>query len=805
MFVPHETYNMMKTPKNSFASATTVCLVLAAYVAFAYGYISDMQNDKTSRLTWCTINAQEQSKCLNLSAAVNRDKQKFNPKYFMELVCKQGVNKDDCMTMLDNSAADILSLDAGEVFVGGRYNSLIPIMQQLFEDGSTEYYAVALIKKNTLNDVYNLGHLKGKKACFAGVGTQAGWNIPINTLISKGFMNIFDCNNHVKTTIEFFGPSCAVNSLLDKYNPMGDNSDRLCTICASKVSGQKCTSSDPYAGDEGAFRCLIETGDIAFLRHTTVLEMLNDQSFTKTKENDLELLCLDGSRRPISEYRSCNWGPTPTDAIMTTSAKSSSARISFQKWLQKIVELYGKSKPSQWLTSTPISNWESGQSEFLSNTQNTQNIDKNFYLFNSSAYSNHHNLLLQDSTRGLRSLEESQQTYAKYLGRSMDIVLGVRYCPATRMTLCVTSDPEMEKCIKMKMALKVQLLVPEMQCFRGYSQVHCMQAIRNGNADVAVMDAGDIYTAGLEYDEIPFITEMYDLPEPEYYVVAVAKEEDPSTELTYLKGKMTCHPGIYSGGGWIIPMAFLLSNGWMRSYGCDSIQAASEYFSKSCVPGALSNEYNPGLPYDNLCHLCRGASYRYCKRDATEDFYGYTGALRCLVEGGGDVAFVKHTTVYENADGKRKQWWARNTLSYDFQLLCPDGTRASINDYKRCSMGKVKANAIITRGGEAYNHTEVMAFTNLFMAAQQLYGRKTNDEFTFSMFTSPEPYSDLIFQDATQQLASIDSSLRHYSDWLGQNFMRARRLVDCRAAGTISLPISITTMLISVFCIYLWF
>jgi len=97
--------------------------------------------------------------------------------------------------------------------------------------------------------------------------------------------------------------------------------------------------------------------------------------------------------------------------------------------------------------------------------------------------------------------------------------------------------------------------------------------------------------------------------------------------LPTILGKMTCHPGLYSGGGWIIPMAFLLSNGWIRSYGCDSIQAASEYFSKSCVPGALSNEYNPGLPYDNLCHLCRGSSYRYCKRDATEDFYGYTGKV----------------------------------------------------------------------------------------------------------------------------------------------------------------------------------
>lgn len=49
-------------------------------------------------------------------------------------------------------------------------------------DGSTEYYAVALIKKNTMHDVYNLGNLNGKKACFAGVGTQAGWNIPINTV-----------------------------------------------------------------------------------------------------------------------------------------------------------------------------------------------------------------------------------------------------------------------------------------------------------------------------------------------------------------------------------------------------------------------------------------------------------------------------------------------------------------------------------------------------------------------------------------------------------------------------------------------
>lgn len=54
---------------------------------------------------------------------------------------------------------------------------------------------------------------------------------------------------------------------------------------------------------------------------------------------------------------------------------------------------------------------------------------------------------------------------------------------------------------------------------------------------MAVFDAGDVYTAGLQYDLIPFISEVYNLGVPEYYVVAVAKEEDPSTEMTYLKGK----------------------------------------------------------------------------------------------------------------------------------------------------------------------------------------------------------------------------------------------------------------------------
>ena len=66
--------------------------------------------------------------------------------------------------------------------------------------------------------------------------------------MEKRIMDIADCNNHVKSAGEFFGPSCAVDSLSNIYNPLGDNSGELCKLCASKVLGQKCTAHDPYAG-----------------------------------------------------------------------------------------------------------------------------------------------------------------------------------------------------------------------------------------------------------------------------------------------------------------------------------------------------------------------------------------------------------------------------------------------------------------------------------------------------------------------------------------------------------------------------
>lgn len=50
--------------------------------------------------------------------------------------------------------------------------------------------------------------------------------------------------------------------------------------------------------------------------------------------DDFELLCDDGSRAPVTDYETCNWGTVPSNAIVTTSAKSPEQRRGLQDFLK---------------------------------------------------------------------------------------------------------------------------------------------------------------------------------------------------------------------------------------------------------------------------------------------------------------------------------------------------------------------------------------------------------------------------------------------------------------------------------------
>lgn len=130
---------------------------------------------------WCTTTEAEQYKCRNFTVALERDRALFE-EYFINVTCYQAFSTDECVQMIDSERCHMMSLDAGNVFMAGRYHSLIPLMQESFDGGFVNYYSVAVVKKDTIPDVVSIRDLRGKKACFSEVGSQAGWTIPIHTV-----------------------------------------------------------------------------------------------------------------------------------------------------------------------------------------------------------------------------------------------------------------------------------------------------------------------------------------------------------------------------------------------------------------------------------------------------------------------------------------------------------------------------------------------------------------------------------------------------------------------------------------------
>lgn len=519
------------------------------------------------------------------------------------------------MQLIEDQKADLVSLDPGEVYIAGRYHSLVPIVyEQYTPNNQTGYFAVAVLKSNSRSYINELKDLRSRKACFSGVGQIAGWVLPIVQLLQNDLIDIIDCNNIIQNAANFFGKSCAPNALIEKNNPIGTNPQSICSLCASGT----CAGNDIYASSEGALLCLSNGGDVAFVRHNSVDQLVKTGRF---KRQEFELLCPNGGRSSVDNFVQCNWGYVPPNAMVISSVVLPEVRQRIQQFLLQ----------SSWAFAPLKANLNG---DFLPRKKET------FDLFASSKFGSL-NLIFSDDTMSLAPVDQFRQSFRGYFGLfephlDMEKLYGqLRKCYVPSAKLCVVSNPELEKCSNMKSAFRTNLLQPELSCVLGENTLDCMRKIQQGQADLAVLDAADVYVGSREYHLEPILAEENNLNDS-YYVVAIAKKADPYTDLLYLKGKNSCHSGYKTAAGWVVPMAFLLSNSRMRSYGCDSVRAASEFFSKSCVPGALSPEYHRDTSvweYDNMCELCHGNSFRYCRRESSEPFFGDTGALRCLVEG----------------------------------------------------------------------------------------------------------------------------------------------------------------------------
>ena len=173
-------------------------------------------------------------------------------------------------------------------------------------------------------------------------------------------------------------------------------------------------------------------------------------------------------------------------------------------------------------------------------------------------------------------------------------------------------------------------------------EVAAIEAVAAGNAEIAMVDGAAGWLGYQVYDLDVVAVEKK--PDGRVYynaaawvkaasdIAAAYLDDDPDTDpFALMQGKKSCHTGWLKSAGMLIPMGYLIGNGYAEVVGdpneIESLRATVTNFfhEDSEIPEG-------GTPYS-----------------------GYKGALKCMMTGHGDIALVKDTAyrLYcdENEDG----------------------------------------------------------------------------------------------------------------------------------------------------------
>ncbi len=222
--------------------------------------------------------------------------------------------------------------------------------------------------------------------------------------------------------------------------------------------------------------------------------------------------------------------------------------------------------------------------------------------------------------------------------------------------------------------------------------------------------------------------------------------------LDSLRGSKSCHGGVGMSVGWNIPISTLLEKRLLSIVDCNNhVKAAANFFGAMCAPDALNVQFNPtGDNPTSACSLCKGRIGKdYCTNQ--DPYAGSLGAMHCLTDGGGDVAFVKHTSVDE------LMLFNSSINANDFELLCPNVVgspynslhstsdtkpyptdRAPINRYADCNWGIVPGRAIITSSRKALIQRK--SYRDFLKISAELFGGNslaTTDNSLFASTSTP--------------------------------------------------------------------
>ena len=499
--------------------------------------------------------------------------------------------------------ADIAFMDGAAAWVGWQQYGLDALAADQKSDGRTFYNAHAVVLKDSemaaaylddddSTDPFAL--LAGKTSCHTGWLKSAGMLLPMGFLIGNGYANVIGDPNDIEslrsTVLNFFSEDSSIPD-----------------------------SGTPYYSYSGAVKCLTEgAGDVAFAKDSTISSYCGN---TDASEN--EDWCL-----PEDDYVLLpSYGAAPSHPVMYNPELLDAELIA------SVQDALVGMKDS-----------EEGQS-VLTNVLNTPSIVKTTAQEHLSSYGN----LVKD-------LPGIQSYFGDKYGISDTVTPTVSNI---RIAFEIKEDYT-------DVDLNPQLLADyvaeetgvEVTLYPVSSEGAIIEALRFGHADIAFMDGGSAWMGWKEYGLAAMAADMKSDGRTYYDAHAVVLNgsemanayldgDDSTDPFALLEGKTSCHTGWLKSAGMLLPMGYLISEG-----------------------------YAPVVGSEDDIESLRSTIYSYFNEDASipdsgTPYASYSGAVRCLSEGVGDVAFVKDSTIASycgNEDATENEDWC---LDEDEYILLP--------------------------------------------------------------------------------------------------------------------------------------
>ncbi|KAJ8414069.1 hypothetical protein AAFF_G00066670 [Aldrovandia affinis] len=657
---------------------------------------------------WCTVSEAEQRKCAELAKALVTVLPPAAVSAFARLSCIRTYSTADCINKIRANRADVVTLNAGEVYTAVKQFGLTAVAKEIYSDGGC-VLAVAVVKNSSLD----VRSLQGRRSCHTGARWTAGWSLPLGFLLSRNYLHWADEQPLTQAVSNFFSASCIPGAAA--------TASSLCALCQGQKSYIRqrnfhCETShnEPFYNHQGALRCLkTGKGDVAFVDHIAL------DSIDEREGEDYRLLCTDGSRARLSEFRRCNLGQGPGGGVVTRTNYRKVAR----KFLQAAQMAFGRRGRDR----------------------------QRFQLFESGSYGSS-DLLFRDSTERLVILPDD-----------VDIsqVLGLDYVALLKglghegssledsvVRWCCISDAEQRKCEHWALSIKSDPLV----CVRAASMSNCIEKIKANEVDAVSLDATHAFIAG-KCGLVPVVAE--------YYGETCTPAEGGTKGTAHFESDV--FPSVFAVA--VVRRSsrsvHTLSSQHNDTTFCDPSKVYSEVFWKSCLPGAQGS----------LCKVCIGGTVepgtKRCADNHNERYYGNMGALRCLVgdpsgKSYGDVAFLEQYNLEDNIQSLGSSGWAEGWLAWDFELLCRDGRRVPLSQWESCHLGAIPPNLVMTRP------ILTARVYDFLMKSQETLAAYPDE---FNLFESyPYGESDLLFKDATQCL--MHTSHLDYRTILGEEFYK---------------------------------